>query len=244
VTDARDPAGVLGEVEEATQRVIQSAAAFDDEQVREPSLCPGWTRAHVLAHLAGNADGTSRLLRWIATGEQHFKYPSAEARVEEIEERSRQAANALVTDVRESAGRIVAELDGIGADRWGVTVPNGAGGTGPQVTAADILWSRLQELELHHVDLSAGYTPAHWSEDFAVRTLSESLPRLAKRDTSLALIVEASDRGTSGQIGPSEGAAFVTGPVRALTAWLTGRGTGDGLAVEPHGALPDLPPWG
>ena len=50
VTDARDPAGVLGEVEEATKRVIQSAAAFDDEQVREPSLCPGWTRAHVLAH--------------------------------------------------------------------------------------------------------------------------------------------------------------------------------------------------
>jgi maleylpyruvate isomerase len=244
LTETQDPGGVFPDVEEATRRVIQSASAFDDEQVREPSLCPGWTRAHVLAHLAANADGTARLLRWIATGEQHLKYPSPQARVEEIEERSRQPAAALATGLGESATRIVAELDRIRPDRWGVTVPGGAGGTGPQVTAADILWSRLQELELHHVDLNADYTPAHWSEEFAVRVLSGTLPRLAKGDPSLALIVEATDTGTSGQIGPSEGAVFITGPVRALTAWLTGRGTGDGLAVEPHGALPTLPPWG
>jgi maleylpyruvate isomerase len=239
-----DPSAVFRDVQAATERVIQTAAAFDDEQIRRPSLCPGWTRAHVLAHVAANGRGTARLLTWIATGMQHLKYPSVQARNDEIEEGSRQPAGALVGALEESAARVAAAMERISSDRWEVSVPDGGGGTGPQVTAAEILWSRLQELELHHVDLNASYTPAHWSPEFAVRTLSDALRRIAKQDGSLALVVEATDTGTSGQIGPSEGAVLVTGPVRALTAWLAGRGSGDGLAVEPPGALPQLPPWG
>jgi maleylpyruvate isomerase len=244
-TESRlDPSAVFSDVQAATDRVIQTAAAFDDELIRRPSLCPGWTRAHVLAHLAANGNGTARLLTWIATGMRHLKYETPEARNTEIDADSRLPAGALVGALEDSAARVAAAMERMPADRWEYTVADGAGGTGPQVTATDILWSRLQELELHHVDLNAAYTPAHWSEEFAVRTLSDALRRIAKQDGSLALVVEATDTGTSGQIGPSEGAVLVTGPVRALTAWLAGRGSGDGLAVEPPGALPKLPPWG
>jgi maleylpyruvate isomerase len=243
-TSGSDLTAVLRDVDAATQRVIQTAAGLDDEQVLEASLCPGWSRAHVLAHLAGNADGNARVLNWIATGERQPKYSSYAVRNAEIEEGAKQSHPDLITALKESAARVADEVNRIGPERLGVAVPTGPGGTDPELTAAEILWTRLRELEVHHVDLNAGYTPAHWSDEFAVRAMAEALNRMAKADPSLALVVEATDTGTSSQIGPSEGAVFVTGPVRALTAWLTGRGSGDGLVVEPPGKLPDLPPWG
>jgi maleylpyruvate isomerase len=39
-----------------TGLLIRTAAGLDDGTVRAPSLCEGWTRAHVLSHIARNAD--------------------------------------------------------------------------------------------------------------------------------------------------------------------------------------------
>ena len=42
---------------EATQRLVRTVDGLDDDDWRRPSLLPGWTRAHVVAHLALNAEG-------------------------------------------------------------------------------------------------------------------------------------------------------------------------------------------
>jgi hypothetical protein len=39
--------------------------------------------------------------------------------------------------------------------------------------AAMLPWARLREVEVHHVDLDAGYTPEDWSDAFALRLLRE-----------------------------------------------------------------------
>ncbi len=44
------------ELAEATERLLATAARLTDEDLRAPSLLPGWTRGHVLAHVARNAD--------------------------------------------------------------------------------------------------------------------------------------------------------------------------------------------
>ena len=54
----------------------------------EPSLLPGWTRAHVLGHLAGNADALTNLLTWARTGVETPMYASPEARDAEIDRRA------------------------------------------------------------------------------------------------------------------------------------------------------------
>jgi maleylpyruvate isomerase len=59
-----------------------------DEEFGGPSLLPGWTRAHVLAHLAGNADAQVNFLTWARTGVETPPYASDEARDQEIAERS------------------------------------------------------------------------------------------------------------------------------------------------------------
>ena len=46
----------------ATRRLIRTADGLTDEQYAEPRGLPGWTRAHVLAHLALNAEGLAGAL--------------------------------------------------------------------------------------------------------------------------------------------------------------------------------------
>src|SRR5678816_1103084 len=57
-----DPLALAHEVDRATQRFLDSAADLTDANLAEPSLLPGWTRAHVMAHVARNADSLINLL--------------------------------------------------------------------------------------------------------------------------------------------------------------------------------------
>ena len=53
------------------------------------------------------------------------------------------------------------------AEAWTFHLPS----TGQ--SAAAVPWARLREVEVHHVDLGAGYTPADWPDAFALRLLRE-----------------------------------------------------------------------
>src|SRR5258708_13796348 len=69
----------------ATDRLLATATALSDAQAREPSLLPGWSRGHVLTHIARNADGMVNLLHWARTGTQTPMYTSAQSRAADIE---------------------------------------------------------------------------------------------------------------------------------------------------------------
>src|SRR2546430_5157230 len=75
----------MARIGEATDRLLASAAALTDARAGEPSLLPGWTRGHVLTHVARNGDGLGNLLRWARTGTETPMYASREARRADIE---------------------------------------------------------------------------------------------------------------------------------------------------------------
>ena len=54
-----DPLVLIAEVDRATARLLATARTLDDDAVRAPSPLPGWTRGHVLTHVARNADSRS-----------------------------------------------------------------------------------------------------------------------------------------------------------------------------------------
>src|SRR5437763_14459256 len=87
----------------ATERVLATATALSEAQAREPSLLPGWSRGHVLTHIARNADGMVNLLRWARTGTQTPMYASAASRAADIEAGPRAPAGALPPAARPSA---------------------------------------------------------------------------------------------------------------------------------------------
>src|ERR1051326_147069 len=108
----------LARLAAATARLLATATALSDAQAREPSLLPGWTRGHVLAHLARNADGMVNLLRWARTGTETPMYASAEGRAADIEAGAGRPAADLTADVRESAATLATEAAAMPDDAW------------------------------------------------------------------------------------------------------------------------------
>ncbi len=80
-----DPAPDSAEIEAATSRLLATAKTLSDADVRAPSGLPGWSRGHVLSHIARNADSLVNRLTTAATGVDIPQYPSPEARDAGIE---------------------------------------------------------------------------------------------------------------------------------------------------------------
>ncbi len=156
---------LLGQIDDATQRLLGSARVIADPDLRQPSLLPGWTRAHVLAHLARGADAMRALLIGARDGEDRPAYASAEARAAGIERAAAQEAKDLVADVADSAMALRTVARQLPDDAWPRCVR--VLGSAP-FPAAQLLTRRLVEVELHHCDLAAGYTPADWPADVHV----------------------------------------------------------------------------
>jgi len=65
VDDGRnDTAHTLPWMRTGTEHVFALVAKLSDAELAEPSALPEWSRAHVVAHLARNAEALIRLVTW------------------------------------------------------------------------------------------------------------------------------------------------------------------------------------
>ncbi|TMQ90233.1 maleylpyruvate isomerase family mycothiol-dependent enzyme [Actinomadura soli] len=236
------PVVTLAAITAATRALLATAEEFDDGDVRAPSLLPGWTRGHVLTHVARNADGGTRLLTWARTGVESYEYPSMEARAAEIDAGAGRPAAELVADVRDSARRFAdayALMPGSApsGEGWARTVQWTSGARHPAARAAD---ARLTEVLVHHVDLDAGFMPRDWPAAFTSRTLDGVVASFARRADAPRLLLLATDTGRDLGEGEDDGVVTVTGPEASLLAWLMGRSGGDDLTGAEGVTLPFL----
>lgn len=235
---ADDP--LLGLMTDQTDRLLQTVAGLQDTDLRAPSLLPGWTRGHVLTHIARNADGLSNVVRSVLTGETIPMYASTEARNADIEAGSGRSAADLEADVESSAERLLALLADVPADRLDVPVPTGRGW---DLTVHKVPAMRVREVAYHHVDLGAGFGFADLPTDVLRRGLEECPPRFAS--TAPGATVSARwDEGAPLTLIIGDGAVPVEGSAADVLAWLTGRSSGAGLTTQGDVALPLLPSWG
>ena len=229
----------LARIDEAGGRLTVTVSALSAESLREPSLLPGWTRAHVLAHLVGNADGLRNLLTWARTGVETPQYASREERDSQIEARSALPADELAAELARSAAAFSDAARDMPASAWAAAV---GGLNGPPHPAWFTLHRRLAEVEIHHVDLDAGYGPADWQPEFVEEMLYQVAGRLAADPDAPAAVVTDSGTGRQFLLAPGRPAELtVTGPGHVLLAWLIGRDDGAGLAADPPGPLPPVP---
>ncbi|WP_410597783.1 maleylpyruvate isomerase N-terminal domain-containing protein [Amycolatopsis sp. lyj-23] len=205
-----------------------------EPELRAPSALPGWSRAHVLAHVARNADGLCNLLTWANTGAETPMYPSAEARERDIETGSQQAAAELLADFVASAGRFERYAAAMPDDAWAREARNRQGAP---VTGAVVARMRLSELTIHLADLDRGYDLDRvlallgpLTEDVvqhAVTSRGAHLPALHLVAGGFEWTMGAAPKTT------------VRGSAGALLAWLSGRS--DGSALD--GDVPRIPAW-
>jgi maleylpyruvate isomerase len=160
------------QIDQATQRLLDDARAIPETGLRAPSLLPGWTRAHVLAHLARNADAMRNLLIGARSGQDRAAYPSAHARDCDIEQGAASRAEDLVADLANSSMALRTMARQLPDQAWQVQVRMLDSAPFP---AAGLLTRRLAEVELHHCDLAVGYGPADWPATFAAMELTEPM---------------------------------------------------------------------
>lgn len=199
-----DPLVLVAELDRATDRLLSTARTLDD--LSAPSLCDGWTRGHVLSHVSRNADGHVNLVRWATTGVETPMYPSASARDEGIEAGAYRSLDEQLTDLETSATALRDAMAAMPAAAWTAQIRFMSG----PASAARLAWNRLCEVEIHHVDLAAGYGPADWPESFSARLLHESAvpPGVHGPDHAVAAWL----------IGRSDG-SDLTGPLPSVPAW-------------------------
>jgi maleylpyruvate isomerase len=235
---SKDLGASLDEMAAATDRLLETVDRLGDADVRTPSGLPGWTRAHVLTHLARNADALGSLAWSARTGEPREMYPGGvDARNAAIEAGAGRTKGDLRLDVNDAAERLLeafADFPDEGLDR---EVSNGRGTTWQ---GFELPLIRTREVEFHHVDLLAGYTPDDWPADFVTRTLDQLGPSYVDRgDCPVGELREPS--GAAWSVGTAE--PVLTGPAPQLLAWLTGRSAGSGLSLQPPGSVPVAPRW-
>ncbi len=218
-----------------TRLLIATAAALDDETIRVASLCQGWTRAHVLTHIARNADALGNLVGWAVTGTPRAMYHSPESRDMDIVAGSTREFHAILTDLEESAARFASVTTGLAGtpERAEVQMREGRVVRGGQLPTL-----RLLEVVFHHVDLDARYSFADADPGFVKRSITIAIERL-KAGGQVPSITLRGEEGGTWSLG--DGAEDVIGTNSALLLWLA-RGQGSG--VSSAAPLPALPSWG
>ncbi|MDR2985031.1 MAG: maleylpyruvate isomerase family mycothiol-dependent enzyme, partial [Nocardiopsaceae bacterium] len=117
-TAAHAVEATIGQIAEAADPLAAPASAFSDEQARDPSLLPGWSRGHVLTHIARNADGLRNLLIWAETGVETPQYASLEDRDGQIEAGARRPVSELAAEVSKSSDAFLAKARELTGDAW------------------------------------------------------------------------------------------------------------------------------
>lgn len=243
---AGDVPALLAEIARSGARFGATADGLTDSGVRAPSRLPGWTRGHVLAHVARGLDAYTWLLGLARTGVQPGPRAGAAESARAVAEGAARPAAELAGDVRTALRRMTAQARALPAGAWSTRVTALAGWAHP---AWFTLFRCLRELETHHVDLDAGYGTADRPAGYVLRALESTVPTLAVREFPLARI-EAVDLGRAWTVTPGAG-RVAAGPGHALLGWLTGRAPGApvaaggrGLPVPPPWPLPPVPGWG
>lgn len=242
MTSSREPAsGVLAE---ASARLIRTVDGFHGDDWPAPSLLPRWTRAHVVAHLALNAEGMARALRGVVADheddEPRAMYDSDQKRDADIDA----LAGAETSEIRDRlmAGTTLLQeaLDALPADRWEARVERTPGGRAIRVAAFPGM--RWRELEIHHVDLGTGYTPSGWTLDFAEHLIDAMSKRVVPEHAFEIRPLDSERLWVLGDDAAEYPVPVVTGPAADLAWWLTGRPAPDTVSCS-RGELPSIEGW-
>lgn len=220
-----------------------------DDAFAAPSLLPGWTRAHVLTHIARNADAMINLLTWARTGEPTPAYPDRAAREAGIAAGTGRTPEQIRADVVSSSDRLADAVRGLPGSAWPARVRD-ARGAGIPATA--VPWARAREVWVHAVDLDVGASFRDLPIPMRTVLVADVVATLQTRPGCPRVRLEEARTGQVREFGPGPGPddgtepddlGTVRGTAPDLIAWLLGRPFGKGLRNAEGALPPPLPGW-
>ena len=198
------------------QRLLQALEGLTDEHCRQPSILTGWSRGHVLSHLANNAYSHLRMFEAASRGEETEQYEGGKpTRDAQIESWSSLSAHELVGHVRASIYALEGAWASATPTTWtGFGIKSHAGGG--RVAITDLILMRWCETEVHSSDLNLDYSFENWDATFVRFELERQLMIWnSRKSMGLTVLPEA-----AAKLSPNH-----------RLAWLLGRIAVDGLPV-------------
>jgi maleylpyruvate isomerase len=215
-----------------TAHLLTEVDKLNDDDLGAPSALPGWTRAHIVGHLARNAEALNRLAAWARTGDESPMYANPEQRAEEIERSAKRPPSTLRSDLTTTAAELEDALAALTDQQWQAPVRSALGRTIP---AAEVPWMRTREVWLHAVDLGAGAALTDLPQGVLDLLLDDVTATLSAKPDCPSVELIPSDRPRRWRLGRTEPGSSVTAPAADLAGWLTGRIL--------HPTRPTLPRW-
>ncbi|MEU1853396.1 maleylpyruvate isomerase family mycothiol-dependent enzyme [Streptomyces sp. NPDC019990] len=227
------PDELLLRVSQAHARALRLVDQLDDRRKDAASALPGWSRGHVLQHLADNARAFERQVLAALHGGLVDMYDGGQGeRDQSIDRGAARGLAELRADLVLAQQALEDSWSRLTAADWRRPVRF------RHATVRDTALARWREAEIHAVDLALGYRPRDWSLDFALHAL-DFLSDRAPAD--VRLVLRAVDTEFSRTLGRGT-TVEVTGAVRDLAAWMAGRSI-DGHLSTTGPRLPQLGPW-
>lgn len=235
----RDVTATLPWMGAGTEFLVQLVDALPDDALRAPSALPGWRRAHVIGHVARNAEALTRLATWARTGVPTPMYAGVEQRGADIEASSNGSAETLRRELASTAEELDVALAALDDTAWNATVRSVLG---QDLPATEIPWMRVREVWLHAVDLGSGATVADLPPEVVDTLIEDVSGVLSAREGCPSAVLTATDRDRTWQLGAAGGPVEVHGPAAPMLGWLTGR-AGPAALTALGGPVPQPPRW-
>ncbi|SNQ50535.1 conserved hypothetical protein [Frankia canadensis] len=234
------PHDLLAGCAAAHRRLLDLVDRVDDEVLRRPCALPGWSVAHLLTHLARNAEAHAGMVEGASAGEVVDMYPGgARQRADDIAAGERVEAATARAELAAAIARLERAWDATHVDVW----RSGAGRVSSYgvTTLADLVFLRWREVEIHLVDLDladlggprwADLTPAYVDVEWerTIRGLPDRVP------PEVTLLLTPGDRPSHAAGRRGERIVVVDDATLPALAWLTGR-------VPGRDGWPELTPW-
>ena len=209
-----------------------------DEEMSEPSLLPGWTRAELIAHVGYNARALTRLMEWARTGVETPMYLSDRQRNGEILLGGTLPARALRNLFAHSEVHLNVEWRDLTDEQWDHEVRTAQGRTVP---ARETAWMRAREVWVHAVDLGNGGSFLDFPPELVARIIDDVLAFWGRRGDEASLRLEFDDGRPAISVGADTTAPTVSGSAPDIARWLSGRGAR--RLASSTGDLPEIPRW-
>jgi maleylpyruvate isomerase len=219
-----------------TAYLSQRIAELTDADFDDATLLRGWTRRHLIAHIAYNALALCRLLDWAVTGEETPMYATAEQRSREIAEGATLNAGALRNLFAHSCARLDEKWRHLPSTAWRETVRTAQG---RQVPAEEAVWMRSREVWIHAVDLGNGGRFGDFPTIVLDSLLFDTVGAWRTRGDGADLVLAVDGREPVPVGDTTAATTTITGALPAVVRWAAGRGA---IGVQSEGAQPHVVP--
>ena len=226
----------LKRLQRETDMLLANVASFTDEEIRRPSQCAGWTRGHVITHLARSAEALTRLLDNALTGGTEPLYASAEQRNADIEAGASRPAKEQLADLQQAHAAFMERAQAL------IDSPDAAEQVelrGRPFQSHALPNLRCSEVVIHHQDLDSIFELHEADPDSQLDALNSVVWSLQGKPEAPGLTVTTYE-GDELVIG--DGSTTVIGERDGVVDWLA-RGRTERVRTTDGSPLPEVPVW-